>query len=100
MKQKSGGIKRLMEFTGKHRGLLTVSRILSGISSVFILGPFLCVYFAARDLVGVFAGTPLDTNSLVRWGLLALLPCRSVPHREKPENGGTETSRKNAYGVL
>ena len=25
MKQKSGGIKRLMEFTGKHRGLLTVS---------------------------------------------------------------------------
>ena len=28
MKQKSGGIKRLMEFTGKHRGLLTVSRIL------------------------------------------------------------------------
>ena len=72
MKQKSGGIKRLMEFTGKHRGLLTVSRILSGLSSVFILGPFLCVYFAARDLVGVFAGTPLDTNSLVRWGLLAL----------------------------
>ena len=62
----------MMEFTGKHRGLLTVSRILSGISSVFILGPFLCVYFAARDLVGVFAGTPLDTNSLVRWGLLAL----------------------------
>ena len=55
MKQKSGGIKRLMEFTGKHRGLLTVSRILSGISSAFILGPFLCVYFAARDLVGVFA---------------------------------------------
>ena len=52
MKQKSGGIKRLMEFTGKHRGLLTVSRILSGISSVFILGPFLCVYFAARDLPG------------------------------------------------
>ena len=38
MKQKSGGIKRLMEFTGKHRGLLTVSRVLSGISSVFILG--------------------------------------------------------------
>ena len=24
MKQKSGGIKRLMEFTGKHRGLLVI----------------------------------------------------------------------------
>ena len=63
MKQKSGGIKRLMEFTGKHRGLLTVSRILSGVSSVFILGPFLCVYFAARELVAVFTGTPLDTHA-------------------------------------
>ena len=114
MKQKSGGIKRLMEFTGKHRGLLTVSRILSGISSVFILGPFLCVYFAARDLVGVFAGTPLDTNSLVRWGLLALeleliglvlyfsalLSCCGVPYREKPEDGGTKTFSKNAYGIF
>lgn len=72
MKQKSGGIKRLMEFTGGHRGLLTASRILSGISSVFILGPFLCVYFAARDLVEVFSGTPLNTDSLVHWGILAL----------------------------
>lgn len=72
MKQKSGGIKRLMEFTGKHRGLLTVSRILSGVSSVFILGPFLCVYFAARELVAVFTGTPLDTHGLVHWGILAL----------------------------
>ena len=45
MKQKSGGIRRLMEFTGKHRGLLTVARILSGISSVFILGPFfMCIF--------------------------------------------------------
>ena len=38
MKQKSGGIKRLMEFTGKHRGLLTVSRILSGISPRTVSG--------------------------------------------------------------
>ena len=36
MKQKSGGIKRLMEFTGKHRGLLTVSRILDEPSNVFL----------------------------------------------------------------
>ena len=73
MKQKSSGIKRLMAFTGKHRGLLTVSRILSGVSSIFILGPFLCVYFAARELVAVFSGTPLDPQGLVRWGVLALI---------------------------
>ncbi len=73
MKQKSGGIKRLLEFTGKHRRLLTISRILSGVSALIILWPFLCVYFAARDLVAVFAGNSLNTQSLVRWGILALV---------------------------
>lgn len=73
MKQKSDGIKRLLCFTGKHRRLLSISRFLSGISSLFILGPFLCVYFAAKELVAVFAGNTLDTQSLIRWGLLALV---------------------------
>lgn len=73
MKQKSNGINRLLSFTGKHRGLLLFSRLLSGISSLFILGPFLCVYFAAKELVAVFAGNGLDTQSLIRWGLLALV---------------------------
>lgn len=72
MKQKSNGINRLLSFTGKHRGLLLFSRVLSGISSLFILGPFLCVYFAAKELVAVFAGNGLDTQSLIRWGLFAL----------------------------
>lgn len=62
MKQKNNGIKRLLEFTGNKRGVLNLSRILSGISAIFILGPFLCVYFAARDLVDVFTGSPLDTE--------------------------------------
>lgn len=73
MKQKSNGIKRLLEFTGNKRGVLNLSRILSGISAIFILGPFLCVYFAARDLVDVFTGSALDTGNLVRWGIIALV---------------------------
>lgn len=72
MKQKNNGINRLLEFTGNKRGVLNLSRLLSGISAIFILGPFLCVYFAARDLVDVFTGSPLDTENLVRWGLIAL----------------------------
>ena len=60
MKQKNGGIKRLLEFTGEKRSLLNISRILSGVSAIFILGPFLCVYFAARELVNVFTGSALD----------------------------------------
>ena len=38
MKQKNGGIKRLLEFTGEKRSLLNISRILSGVSAIFILG--------------------------------------------------------------
>lgn len=40
MKQKNNGIKRLLEFTGNKRGVLNLSRILSGISAIFILGPW------------------------------------------------------------
>lgn len=72
MKQKSSGIRRLMEFTGRHRGLLRLSRVLSGISAIFILGPFICVYFAASDLLAIFTGMPLNPKSLVHWGVLAL----------------------------
>ncbi|MGL6199161.1 MAG: ABC transporter ATP-binding protein [Lachnospiraceae bacterium] len=73
MNQKSDGMKRLLEFTGNKRGLLTLARVLSGISAIFILGPYLCVYFVARDLVSIFAGNALDTQSLIKWGLLALV---------------------------
>lgn len=73
MKQKSNGIKRLLSFTGKYRSLLIISRILSGISALFILGPFLCVYFAASELISVYAGSSLDTKSLIRWGVVALV---------------------------
>ena len=113
MKQKSNEIKRLFQFMGKHRTLLNVSRFLSGISALFIMCPFLCVYFAARDLVSIFAGKPIDTGSLVKWGACigtgwvaallhstAVFPCGGVPHREKPENGSIKGAFKNAYGVF
>lgn len=52
-----------------------------------------CPLGPARPGAGADRSAPLFLG-------IALLPCRSVPHREKPENGGTETSRKNAYGIL
>ena len=113
MKQKNNGIKRLLEFTGNKRGVLNLSRILSGISAIFILGPFLCVYFAARDLVDVFTGSPLDTESLVRWGIssgadriasvllrLALFSRCCLSYRKKFENGRIKAPCKNAYGIF
>jgi len=72
MNQKSNNINRLLTFSGRSRGLLTFSRILAGISSLFILAPFLCVYFAARELTAVYTGAALNTASLLRWGIVAL----------------------------
>lgn len=72
MNQKSNNINRLLTFSGRSRGLLTFSRILAGISSLFILAPFLCVYYAARELTSVYSATALNTASLLRWGIIAL----------------------------
>ncbi len=71
-KEKNNGLKRLLSFTGKSRGLLTLSQVLSGISALFIMLPFLCVYFAAKELVVVFAGQSLDSSALLGWGIRAL----------------------------
>lgn len=73
MKQNKDGISRLLEFTGKYRGLLGVSQILSGISAIFILMPFICVYYAARELINTFVGNDLNTQRLMQWGIYALV---------------------------
>ena len=72
-KDKNNGLKRLLSFTGKSRGLLTLSQVLSGISALFIIAPFICVYFAARELVTVFTGAQLNTEVLITWGIRALV---------------------------
>ncbi len=72
MKKKDDQIQRLLAFAGKRRWLLTTSHILSGISALFILIPYVCVYFAAKEMVAVFTGNPLNVNVLMRWGGYAL----------------------------
>lgn len=73
MKKKKDGISRLLEFAGKYRSLLGLSQILSGISAVFILMPFICVYFAAKELIDTYMGNQLDTQKLLQWGICALV---------------------------
>lgn len=72
MKKKDDRIQRLLAFAGKRRWLLTTSHILSGISALFILIPYVCVYFAAKEMVAVFIGSSLNVNALMRWGGYAL----------------------------
>lgn len=73
MKRGNHRIKQLLGFCGESRWMLSLSRILSGISALFILAPFLCVYVAARELIAVFAGDVLDTDKLLQWGIYALI---------------------------
>ena len=72
-KEKYNGIRQLLEFAGSARPLLAVARILSGISSAVMLVPFLCIYFAARELLTTISGGTVNTSALVRWGVIALV---------------------------
>ncbi len=66
------GIPRLLEFSGRYHSLLTVSQLLAGISALLTLGPFLCVFLAAKTLLQGLMGGGVDASALVKWGLWAL----------------------------
>ena len=67
------GIPRLLEFAGSRRPLLGAAQILAGISALFLLGPFLSVYFAARELLHGLMGGASSLAALPRWGVWALV---------------------------
>ncbi len=71
-KPQKTGIPRLLEFADRRRPLLGVAQFLAGISALFLLGPFLCVYFAARELLNGLMGGGFDMAALVQWGVWAL----------------------------
>lgn len=72
VKEKKEGIARLFEFMGKDKKFIHISRVLSGVSALFIMGPFLCVYFAVRKLIQAIGGKATDMKELVFFGILAL----------------------------
>lgn len=72
-KARKTGIPRLLEFAGRHRPLLGVAQLLAGISALFLLGPFVCVYFAACELLAGLTGGGFDAAALVQWGVWALV---------------------------
>lgn len=115
-KPQKTGIPRLLEFTGRHRPLLGAAQLLSGISALFLLGPFVCVYFAARALLTGLTGGGFVISSLVQWGVWALalelagliinfcgtyvLPYRSFSYRKEFKNGSAPSFVQDANGVF
>ncbi len=72
MKNKTG-VRRLLEIAGERSGLLIVSAIFSAISAVFMLVPYIAVYFILAELLhNVENISAADSTFMENWGWLAL----------------------------
>lgn len=67
----SGGKITLMTFAGRHRYLTAAGCVLSGISAVVALFPYLCMWNVVKEVVLGWQ-TGLDGSRLIRWGWLAV----------------------------
>ncbi|WP_244833333.1 ABC transporter ATP-binding protein [Clostridium sp. BJN0001] len=70
-KQKST-LSKLMRFAGKYRFLIIFSIILSSISVVLSLVPFICIWFVIRDIFKSLTDLTKATES-IRYGYMAVL---------------------------
>ena len=72
-RKKKTGIPRLLEFAGSYRWMTILACVLSGISSVFMLCPFLCIWLVLRDVLAVLPDlSAVDASSLARYGWAAM----------------------------
>lgn len=63
------GIPRLLEFAGPYRIVLDLSCICSGISSVLMLCPFVCIWLLMRDVLAAFPDlSALETDVMIGYG--------------------------------
>lgn len=67
-------LKRLFSFAGKYKILITLSLIFSGFSAIITLLPFICIYFAAGEVLRVFPNISLiDIDRLTMFGWYAVI---------------------------
>ncbi|MHB9291218.1 ABC transporter ATP-binding protein/permease [Hollandina sp. SP2] len=73
IKQKTG-ISRLLELAGQKKTLLVLSAVLSTISVIALLGPYLSVYMVLSALLRSTAGiADLDGSGMIRWAIIGLV---------------------------
>lgn len=67
------GIMRLLEIAGEKKGLLICSGILSMLSAIFMLVPYVSVYYILAELLRHAADlSSVDGPAMIRWGWIAL----------------------------
>ena len=71
--EKKTGISRLLEFGGRYRWMTVVACILSGLSSVLMLCPFLCIWLVLRDVLAALPDlSTVDVAAMTLYGWAAL----------------------------
>lgn len=71
---KKKGFSRLIELTGKYKILLIIGCILSGISAILTLGPYISIYLIIKEILAVGGNmTLVNTSLLIDYGWLALI---------------------------
>ena len=71
--KKKTGISRLLEFGGRYRWMTVVACILSGLSSVLMLCPFLCIWLVLRDVLAALPDlSTVDVAAMTLYGWAAL----------------------------
>lgn len=53
-KQKNGELSSMFEYAGNYHGLTVLGCVLSGISTILSMLPFVCIWLVVRDLLGAF----------------------------------------------
>lgn len=72
-KSTKAGVFRLLEFAGKHKHLVVVSCVLSAISAVIQLAPFVCIYFVVREILLAAPDIgSVDVSRLAMYGWLGV----------------------------
>lgn len=70
LKQKST-LSKLLRFSGKHSYLIILAGVLSGISSILSLLPFICIWFIVKDIFGVLPDITQATET-IKYGWMAV----------------------------
>ena len=71
--KKKTGISRLLEFGGRYRWMTVVACILSGLSSVLMLCPFLCIWLVLRNVLAALPDlSTVDVAAMTLYGWAAL----------------------------
>ena len=68
---KSSLFSRLMEYAGNYKGLLVIGNLLSVLSAVLSLVPFICIWFVIRD-VFLSSNSEIEYLNLSNYGWMAV----------------------------